>query len=162
MLAMRPVMVSVAPVLHRANACRSGLNYATYDRTREVVHERGNMNNPTGDNASYMHELKLDLEAELALAETSESVQETLGKPIGQWLFNPTDVERELVGLRNLLGAVEVIEDGLARAMDRTADELEQASPHGTRAGSTSSRRPSTAAAATGSARSAAGSWRRS
>ena len=35
-----------------------------------------------------------------------------LDVPLDQWLFDPTDLEREEVGLRNMLGAVEALERG--------------------------------------------------
>jgi hypothetical protein len=35
-----------------------------------------------------------------------------LAQPASEWLFDPTDAEREEVGLRNLLGAVEALDVG--------------------------------------------------
>lgn len=66
--------------------------------------------NPTGDNA-FLHELELNVRAELAQAETGQSEQEAVGLPIDEWLLDPADAQRDEVGLRNLLGAVEALED---------------------------------------------------
>jgi hypothetical protein len=63
----------------------------------------------TGDN-----EFEIELEAELRLAESSDTEQ-AAGRPVSEWLFDPTDVEREEVGLRNLLGAVEELEGDFPR-----------------------------------------------
>jgi hypothetical protein len=65
---------------------------------------------PTGDNA-FLHELELTVRTELTQAETSQP-EEAAGVPIDEWLFDPADAQREEVGLRSLLGAVESLEDG--------------------------------------------------
>ncbi len=69
------------------------------------------MSIPTGDNA-FLHELELDVSTELTQAETGQSEEEAVGVPIGEWLLDPADAQRYEVGLRNLLGAVEALEDG--------------------------------------------------
>ncbi|WP_173080737.1 hypothetical protein [Phytohabitans rumicis] len=62
------------------------------------------MSAQTGDSA-FLHELELNVKAELAMAESSQPEDEA------EWLFDPADAEREEVGLRSLLGAVESLED---------------------------------------------------
>lgn len=56
----------------------------------------------------FLHELEAEVEAEVRLVESSKPADTTV--PPEQWLFDPADVEREEVGLRNLLGAVESLE----------------------------------------------------
>lgn len=60
------------------------------------------------DESPFLHKLEVEVQAELALAESSESP--ALGASPADWLFDPEDVEREEVGPRNLLGAVEALE----------------------------------------------------
>ncbi|TKK90477.1 hypothetical protein FDA94_05630 [Herbidospora galbida] len=50
------------------------------------------------------------LEAELAMAEDSHP-EELAEEPITEWLYDPVDAEREEIGLRGLIGAVEVLEE---------------------------------------------------
>jgi hypothetical protein len=69
------------------------------------------MNIPTGDNA-FLHELELTVSTELAQAETGQPEEEAVSVPIDEWLLDPADSQRYEVGLRNLLGAVEALEDG--------------------------------------------------
>ncbi|MFA1545905.1 hypothetical protein [Actinomadura chokoriensis] len=57
-------------------------------------------------------ELEVEIEAELTLVESSRAAQEAAGPPAAEWLFDPTDAERDEVGLRNLLGAAEALEGG--------------------------------------------------
>jgi hypothetical protein len=61
------------------------------------------------DESRLLRRLEVEVEAELTLAESSES-GEPLGTSSAECLFDPTDVEREEVGLRSLLGAVEAVE----------------------------------------------------
>ncbi|TYB49758.1 hypothetical protein [Actinomadura chibensis] len=63
------------------------------------------MNPPTGDNG-FEAELETEIQAELALAESSRP-EEAAALPASEWLFDPADVEAEEIELRNLLGAVE-------------------------------------------------------
>ncbi|WP_431934524.1 hypothetical protein [Nonomuraea jabiensis] len=51
-----------------------------------------------------------DVEAEVTLVESSHP-QEATELPVSEWLFDPTDAEREEIGLRGLLDAVEALED---------------------------------------------------
>jgi len=69
------------------------------------------MNIPTSDNA-FLHELEVNVCTELTLAETSQPGDEAVGIPVDEWLSDPADAQRYEVGLRNLLGAVEALEDG--------------------------------------------------
>jgi len=69
------------------------------------------MSTPTGDNA-FLHELELNVRTELTRAETSQPEEEADLIPIDEWLVDPVDAQRYEVGLRNLLGAVEALEDG--------------------------------------------------
>ena len=66
------------------------------------------MNTPTGDNA-FLHELELNVRTELTLAETSQLDVEAGGVPTVEWLLDP-DAQRYEIGLRTLLGAIEVVE----------------------------------------------------
>jgi hypothetical protein len=66
------------------------------------------MSNPTGD-SDFLRELELEVEAELNLAESSRP-EEIIGLPSTEWPFDPMDAQREEIGLRSLLGAVEAME----------------------------------------------------
>jgi hypothetical protein len=46
------------------------------------------------DNQESLHELELNVRAELAWAATSQASEETTDLPIDQWLSNPTDDQR--------------------------------------------------------------------
>ena len=65
------------------------------------------MNIPSRGSVS-MHALDVEVAAELVMAESSHP-EELLSMPVTEWLFDPTDVERDEVGLRVLLGAVEAL-----------------------------------------------------
>ncbi|MBO2449497.1 hypothetical protein J4573_20520 [Actinomadura barringtoniae] len=54
-------------------------------------------------------EFEAEVETELTIAESSAPDQEA-GLPVSEWLFDPTDVQREEVELRNLLGAAKELE----------------------------------------------------
>jgi hypothetical protein len=64
------------------------------------------MSTPSDDNR-FLHDLEVEVEADLDLVAATD---EPTGPP-SEWQFDPTDVEREEAGLRNLLGAVEALED---------------------------------------------------
>lgn len=68
------------------------------------------MSTPTGNNA-FLSELELNVRVELTQVETSQPEKQHGGVPIDEWMFDP-DAQRYEVGLRNLLGAVEAMEDG--------------------------------------------------
>ena len=54
-------------------------------------------------------ELEAEVETELTMARSSHPEEEIGEDPAG-WAFDPTDVEREEVGLRSILGAVIALE----------------------------------------------------
>ena len=66
------------------------------------------MNTSAGDHA-FLHELELNVRAELTLAETGQPEEAV---PMDEWLSGPADAERYEVTLHSLLGAVEALEDG--------------------------------------------------
>ncbi|WP_431898463.1 hypothetical protein [Nonomuraea sp. bgisy101] len=63
----------------------------------------GKMSAPNGEN-DVLYELKIEVEAELTLAEASHP-EEVVVLPVTDWLVDPTDVEREEIGLRGLLAS---------------------------------------------------------
>ncbi len=69
------------------------------------------MSIPTGHSA-FLHQLELNVRADLIQAETSQPEEEAVRVPIDEWLIDPVDAQRYEVGLRNRLGAVEAMEDG--------------------------------------------------
>ncbi|MFI7687534.1 hypothetical protein ACIBQ6_00620 [Nonomuraea sp. NPDC049655] len=68
------------------------------------------MSTPNGEN-EFLYELHVEIEEELIIAEASRP-EEEVGQPVTEWLYDPTDVEREKIALRGLRDAVEVLEDG--------------------------------------------------
>ncbi|GAA4586112.1 hypothetical protein GCM10023194_31290 [Planotetraspora phitsanulokensis] len=66
------------------------------------------MNAANGDNG-FLYELEIEVEEEVTLVETSRS-EEAAELPVTEWLFDPADADREEMGLRGLLGAVEALE----------------------------------------------------
>ncbi len=60
---------------------------------------------PTGDN-NFLTSLEAEVEVELAIAESSEP--DLSAGPAG-WLVDPAEAERDEVGLRSLLAAVETL-----------------------------------------------------
>lgn len=58
------------------------------------------------DEDRRIQDLEIEVEAELAIVHSSRT--DELEVPESQWLFEPTEIEREEVGLRNLLAAVKV------------------------------------------------------
>ena len=81
------------------------------DRDIPYATRGGKMSTPNSHQAA-LHELELTVKVELTVAETSEPAEEAVDAPIDEWLFDPADTEREEVGLRSLLGAVQALEDG--------------------------------------------------
>ena len=69
------------------------------------------MTAPSDDN-EVLHELEIEVEAEVVQVELSRP-EDAAGLPVTEWLFDPADAEREEIGLRGLLAAVEVLEDDL-------------------------------------------------
>jgi hypothetical protein len=70
------------------------------------------------DETQFLHELETVIEAELDEAWSSHPENE-LGASPTEWLFDPTDVEREEVGLRSLLAGVEALESDIRPDADR-------------------------------------------
>jgi hypothetical protein len=66
------------------------------------------MNAASGEDG-LLYELEIEVEEEVTLVESSRA-EELMNLPVTDWQFDPTDVEREEVGLRGLLGAVEALE----------------------------------------------------
>ena len=77
---------------------------------------------PAGD-SSFLRKLETTIREELAEAEATPPEEEVEALPIDQWQFDPEDAQRYEVGLRDLLGAVETLEDGSGRAGEVTVAE---------------------------------------
>jgi Animal haem peroxidase len=77
-----------------------------------VTRGGNDVSGPSGGDDAHLQELELDVRAELTRAETSDPEREIADVPIEDWLFDPADAQREEVGLRSLLGAVEALENG--------------------------------------------------
>lgn len=60
------------------------------------------------DNLS-LNQLEIEVEAELTIARSAHADQQ-FGSDPAEWAYDPTDVEREEVGLRSLLGAITALE----------------------------------------------------
>ena len=94
------------------------------------------MSTPPGDQA-FLHELELNVITELTLAETGLPEEQAADVPVGAWLSDPADTQRYEAGLRNLLGAVEALEDGSgpggppALAEVPEVGEMAPCTPHG-------------------------------
>ncbi|MET9247933.1 hypothetical protein [Nonomuraea sp. NPDC003709] len=67
------------------------------------------MSVPSGED-DFLYELQIEVETEVTLVESSHP-EEVAELPVTEWLFDPTDAEREEIGLRGLLDAVEALED---------------------------------------------------
>lgn len=72
-----------------------------------AVKNQGDTMTMPSDDKPFLHELEVEVEADLDLV---ASAGEPTGSP-AEWQYDPTDIEREEAGLRNLLGAVEALED---------------------------------------------------
>ena len=72
------------------------------------------MSTPIGEN-TFLHELELNVSTELTLAGTSQPEEEAIDVSMDEWLFDPADAQRYEIGLHNLLGAVEALEEGSGR-----------------------------------------------
>jgi hypothetical protein len=57
----------------------------------------------------FLRELDTEVTLELAIAQSSDAA-DVPGESSAEWLFDPSDVEREEVGLRNIQGALEALE----------------------------------------------------
>ena len=63
----------------------------------------------------FLRDLQTEIEAEQKLVESSSPAEECT-EPAAEWQFDPTEIEREQAGLRNLLGAVEALEGDVGEA----------------------------------------------
>lgn len=72
-----------------------------------------------GEGDAFLHEIEVEVRAELTIAETSRPEEEADGEPDLMMLLDP-DAERYEVSLRTLLGAVEAVEGA---PPDREAQE---------------------------------------
>jgi hypothetical protein len=61
--------------------------------------------------AEFLISLKADVAQELAIAHIDDPEQ-VRAVPQDQWLFDPSDLERQEIGLRSMLGAIEALERG--------------------------------------------------
>jgi hypothetical protein len=68
----------------------------------------------TGD-SDGLHELEVIVNQELVMID-SRDIEEELAEPQSEWLYDPTDAQRDGVELRNLLGAIEAVEQGTRAA----------------------------------------------
>ena len=57
----------------------------------------------------FLHQLESEVTLELGIARSSDAADVTGESPV-EWLFDPTDVEREEIGLRNIQGAIDALE----------------------------------------------------
>ena len=62
-----------------------------------------------GEGDAVLRGLEIEVEEEIAMVEASHPETEA-ELPVTEWLFDPTDAEREEVGLRSLRDAVETME----------------------------------------------------
>jgi hypothetical protein len=63
----------------------------------------------TTSDSDELRELEVIVKEELVIVESSD-VDEVLAEPQSEWLYDPTDAQREEVELRGLLGAIEGVE----------------------------------------------------
>lgn len=66
--------------------------------------------NPSTCDDEFEVELEVEVQAELTLVESSRP-EEAAALPASEWLFDPSDVQAEEIQLRDLLGAVEELDD---------------------------------------------------
>jgi hypothetical protein len=59
----------------------------------------------------FLHSLEVEVEARLDLVGPT-GPSEYAALPQSEWQVDPTDVERDAVGLRSLIGAIEAVETG--------------------------------------------------
>jgi hypothetical protein len=65
----------------------------------------------TANEGEFLSGLEVEVESEIAIVRSSQ-LEEVDSSP-DQWLYDPTDRDREEVGLRNMLGAIEALEGNL-------------------------------------------------
>jgi hypothetical protein len=66
-------------------------------------------------------DLEVEVEAELSLAESSHP-REAADLPVPEWLFDPVDIEREEVELRNILEAIQELKSRSIRTRRSTGE----------------------------------------
>jgi hypothetical protein len=79
------------------------------------------------DESEFLHDLEVEVDAELGMARSSRA-EAMLDESPAEWPFDPTDVEREEVGLRNLRGALETMERGSRPAGEHSKLETDATS----------------------------------
>ncbi|MBP2706468.1 hypothetical protein JOL79_21905 [Microbispora sp. RL4-1S] len=67
------------------------------------------MSTPSGENG-FLYELEVEIEEEVTLVEESRP-EDAAALPVTEWLYDPADAEREEIGLRGVLDAVEALEE---------------------------------------------------
>ncbi|GIH17188.1 hypothetical protein [Rugosimonospora africana] len=85
------------------------------------------MSSATGDDA-FLHELELNVRAELTLVEADQPTEEAVVVPSQEWLFDQADAERYDIGLRGLLDAVEALEEDSRSGVGPAPTGLDEAS----------------------------------
>jgi len=61
------------------------------------------------DETAFLHRLEGEVEIDLDLI-ASSNPDEAMSEPASEWMVDPADVQRDEIGLRSLLGAVEALE----------------------------------------------------
>jgi hypothetical protein len=74
------------------------------------------------EESQFLENLRAEVEAEQALANSGPPLDPT-GIPPTEWLVDPTDIERERIGLRNLLGAIEALQRAHATKTQRSTEQ---------------------------------------
>lgn len=68
------------------------------------------MTTPTGG-GDFLRDLEAEVSEELTVAEYS-STEEAVVEPVSEWLYDPTDAERQRTALHDLLSAIQKLEVG--------------------------------------------------
>ncbi len=74
------------------------------------------------DDSQFLYSLEIEVEMRLDLVRSSDPTEE-LAVPPAEWLFDPTEVEREEIGLGSLLGAIKAVEGHSEPDTDRGPGE---------------------------------------
>ncbi|TDO43411.1 hypothetical protein EV643_118154 [Kribbella sp. VKM Ac-2527] len=61
------------------------------------------------DEPAFLHRLEGEVEVDLDLIASSHP-DEAMDEPASEWMVDPAEVQRDEIGLRSLLGAVESLE----------------------------------------------------
>lgn len=89
------------------------------------------MSGTTGDHA-FLHELELNVRAELTLVASGQPAEEGGAEPSEEWLFEEEDAERYEVGLRGLLGAVVGLEEEPLSYVDSATEPVSRGASRAT------------------------------